>query len=208
MYRLNLVVIVVFFTLIVAGILPQAAVAGSESRSSIEQTFQKAKQDYLDKNLNSAAEQIRKGAVYMKAEAAKASVKGKEALTASARELDKLSDDVKKGTVTSVKRIEEAFARAYQALAADSHTKSMEAWTKKEAAKTGAALDSAAKDLERGFAWAGQKVETSTKEVVKKSEDLSLKLKKKSSVMAEDVGKGLKDMGNEIEKFGKRISPK
>ncbi|MGD0021632.1 MAG: hypothetical protein ABSC54_04955 [Smithellaceae bacterium] len=208
MYSLNRVVFVVFFTLIAAGIMPQAAIAVSESPSSIEQTFQKAKQDYLDKNLAAAAGQIRKGSAYMKAEAEKASVTGKEALEASARELNKLSDDVKKGTVNSVKRLDESFARAYQALAADSHTKSMEAWTRKEAAKTGVALDSATKNLERGFAWAGQKVETGTKEAMKKSEELSLKLKKKGAVMTEEVGKQLKDMGNEIEKFGKKISPK
>jgi valyl-tRNA synthetase len=208
MYRLNLIIGVVVFTLIVTGILPWAAVAGSESQSSIEQTFQKAKRDYLDKNLNAAAEQIQKGAVNMKAEAAKASVKGKAALTASAQELEKLADDVKKGIVTSVKGIEEAFARAYVALASDSHIKSTEAWTKKQAAKAGDALDSATKYLERSLAWAGQKVEASTKEAIKKSEDVSLKLKKKGSVVAEEVGKGLKDMGNEIEKFGKRISPK
>ena len=206
MYRLNRVVVVVFFTLIVTGILPWAAIAGTESQSSIEQTFQKAKQDYLQKNMGSAAEQIQKGAAYIKAEAAKASVKGKEALTASARELEKLADDVKKGTVTSVKRIDESFARAYLALAADSHIKSMESWARKEAAKTGDALDSATKYLERGFAWAGQKVETGTKEAMKKSKELSLKLKEKGSVMAEEVGKELKEMGNEIEKFGKRIS--
>jgi hypothetical protein len=208
MYRLNLVIVVLVFALIVTGILPQAAVAGSESQSSIEQTFQKAKKDYLDKNLKSAAEQIQKASAYMKAEAEKASVTGKEALAASARELNKLSEDVNKGAVTSVKKLDEAFARAYHALASDSHTKSMEAWAKKQKVKAGDALDSATKDLERGFAWAGQKVETGTKEVMKKSGELALKLKEKGSVMAEEVGKGLKKTGDEIEKFGKRISPK
>jgi hypothetical protein len=122
--------------------------------------------------------------------------------------LEKLADDVKKGTVTSVKRMEETFARAYVALASDSHIKSTESWAKKEKAKAGDALDSANKYLERSFAWAGQKIETRTTEVMKKSQELSLKLKKKGSVVAEDVGKGLKDVGNEIEKFGKKISPK
>jgi hypothetical protein len=208
MYCLNRVIVIVAFVFIAMGIIPWAAVAASESQSSIEQTFQQAKKDYLDKNINSAAEQIQKGASYMKAEAAKASVKGKEALAASAQELEKLADDVKKGTVTSVKRIEDAFARAYLALASDSHIKSTESWTRKETAKAGEALDSATKNLEKSFAWAGQKVEKSTKVVMEKSEELSLKLKKKSSLIAEEVGKGLKDAGNEIEKFGKRISPK
>jgi len=208
MHRLNIFSVVAAFTLIVAGILPTTAMAASESQSSIEQTFQKAKQNYLEKNMNSAAEQIQKSASYMKAKAAKASDEGKEALNTSAKELEKLADDVKKGTVTSVKRMEETFARAYVALASDSHIKSTESWAKKETVKAGDALDSANKYLERSFAWAGQKIETRTKEVMKKSQELSLKLKKKGSVVVEDVGKSMKDAGNEIEKFGKRISPK
>jgi hypothetical protein len=207
MYRLNFVVVVVVFTLITTGILSWTAVAGTESQSSIEQTFQKAKKDYLQKNMSSAAEQIQKGAAYIKAETAKASVKGKEALTASARELEKLADDVKQGTVTSIKRIDESFARAYLALASDAHIKSVESWNRKETTKAGDALDSTTRYLEHGFAWAGQKVETSTKEAMKKSKDLSLKLKEKGSVVAGEVGKDLKDMRNEIEKFGKRIYP-
>lgn len=208
MNRLKLFAVVAAFTLIVAGILPCTAIAASESQFSIEQTFRKAKQDYLVKNMNSAAQQIQKSASFMKAKAAKASDKGKEALNTSAQELEKLADDVKKGTVTSVKRMEETFARAYVALASDSHIKSTESWAKKETAKAGDSLDSATKYLERSFAWAGQKIETSTKEAMKKSKELSLKLKEKSSMLAEDVGKSLKDTGNEIEKFGKRISPK
>jgi hypothetical protein len=208
MNRLNFFTVVAAFTLIVAGILPWTAIAAPESQSSIEQTFQKAKHDYLEKNMNLAAQQIQRSASYMKDQAAKASDKGKEALNASAKELDKLADDVKKGTITSVKKIEETFARAYVALASDSHIKSTESWAKKEKAKAGESLDSANKYLERSFSWAGQKIEISTKQTLKKSQELSLKLKKKGSVIAEDVGKRLKDAGNEIEKFGKRISPK
>jgi hypothetical protein len=208
MRRLNTFVVVAAFMLTAAGILPLTAIAASESQSSIEQTFQKAKQDYLQKNMNLAAGQIQKGASYMKAKAENASVKGKEALNASAKELEKLADDVKKGTLTSVKRMEETFARAYVALAADFHIKSTESWAKKEKAKAGDALDSATEYLERGFAWAGQKIETSTNEAMKKAKELSLKLKKKSGVVAEDAGKVLKDAGNEIEKFGERISSK
>ena len=206
MYRFNRVIITAF-ALAVMGIFPWIALAGPEP-SLIEQTFQKARQDYVEKNMNSAAEQIKKGAAYMKGEAANASVKGKEALTTSAQELDKLADDVKKGAVTSKKRMEDSFARAYHALASDAHIKSTESWTKKEAAKAGAALESANRNLEKGFAWAGQKIEKSTNDAMKKSEDLALKLKKKSSVITEEVGKGLQDAGNEIERFGKRISPK
>ena len=208
MHRLNIFIVVAMFALIVAGVLPTTVIEASESQSAIEQTFQKARQNYLEKNMDSAAQQIQKSAAYMKAETAKASNKGKEALYKSAKELDKLADDVKKDAVTSVKKMDETFARAYVALAADSHIKSTELWAKKESVKAGDALDSANKYLKHSFAWAGQEIETKTKEAMKKSEELSLKLKKKSAVVAEDVGKRLKEAGNEIEKFGKTISSK
>ena len=207
MYRLNRAAVVVVFALFVTGILPLAVFAESESPSSIEQTFQKAKQDYLQKNMDSAAGQIKKSADYMRAESAKASAKGKEALTSSARELEQLSVDVKKGTVKSVNKIEQSFARAYLALAADRHIKSAESWNRKESGKTVEALGSSSRYLERSFAWASQKVEIHTKKAIEKSKSLSLKLKEKGSVIAKDVEKGLKDTASEIEKLGKRISP-
>lgn len=189
-------------------ILPWTVVAASETTLAIEQTFQKAKQDYLDKNMDAAAVQIKKGAAFMKEESMKASEKGKAAITDSAQELENLAGDVKKGSVASVKKIEDAFGRAYHALARDAHIKSMESWAKKESAKAGEALDKTATYLERGFAWTGQKIETGTKDVMKKSKELSMKLKEKGRAAADDVGKGLKEAGNEIEKFGKKISPK
>lgn len=208
MRRLNIFVIVLSLMFLAAGVLPAMAIASSESQSSIEQTFQQAKKNYLAKNMNAAAQQIQKSASYMKEKSKEASAKGKETMNASAKELEKLAGDVKKGTVTSVKRMEETFARAYVALALDSHIKSTESWAKKEKVKTGDALESANEYMDKSFTWAGRKIETGTKEVMKKSRDLSQKLKKKGSVIAEDVGKGLKATGDEIEKFGKNISSK
>lgn len=180
--------------------------AAEETTSSIEQTFQKAKQDYLDKNYDAAAAQIKKGAVFMKEESINASDKGKAALADSARELEKLSEDVKKGTVKSVKKIEDAFGRAYYALAWDAHVKSTEAWAKKESAKAGEYFNKAANYLETGFLWTSWKIETGTKKVIIKSKELSVKMKEKSSEVTEDIGKEMKKAGNEIEKFGRKIS--
>jgi hypothetical protein len=169
MHRFNLFAVVAAFTLIAAGILPWTAIAVSESQSpsSIEQIFQNAKKDYLEKNMDLAAEQIQKSASYMKAQAVKASDKGKEALNASVKELEKLADDVKKGTVPPVKRMEETFARAYVALASDSQIKSTESWAKKEKAKAGDALDSANKYLERSFPGPDKKLKQRRKKLWK-----------------------------------------
>ncbi|MHB8139551.1 MAG: hypothetical protein ACYDGO_14360 [Smithellaceae bacterium] len=158
--------------------------------------------------MGAAATQIKKGAAFMKDESIKASDKGKEALADSAKELEKLSEDVKKGSVKSVKKIEDAFGRAYHALARDAHARSTESWAKNESAKAGESLDKTAIYLERGLTWTGQKIETGTKNVMKKSRELSAKLKEKGSVVAKDIGKNMKEAGNEIEKFGKKISAK
>lgn len=198
---------VVVFALLGACVLPGAALADADTSSSIEQTFQKAKQEYLQKNLDAAAKHLKKGAAYMKAQADKATAKGKEGLATSAKELDQLAEDMKKGAVTSEKKMEDTFARAYLALAANDHVQSTESWAKKQSAKTGAALESAGKNLEKSFAWAGQKVEKATNDVLVKSDELSQKLKKKGRVVADDVSRGLKEAGNEIEKFAKKISP-
>ncbi|PKN17359.1 MAG: hypothetical protein CVU71_16410 [Deltaproteobacteria bacterium HGW-Deltaproteobacteria-6] len=188
-------------------ILPWTAVAAPESPLSIEQNFQKAKQNYLDKKMDAAAAQIKKSAAFMKKESMKASEKSKAALADSAQELEKLAGDVKKGSVTSVKKMEDAFGRAYHALALDAHARSAESWAKKESVKAGESLDKAATYLERGFAWTGRKIEAGTKNALKKSRELSVKLKAKGRAVADDVGKGLKEAGKEIEQFGKNLPP-
>lgn len=201
----NLVLMVL--ALILSGMLPRAVDAGSPESASMEQTFQKAKADYLQKNLNAAAREIKKGEAFMTHQSQKASSQGKAAISASARELGKLANDVERGAVKSEKKIEETFARAYLALASDAHIKSTESWAKRESAKAGRALENANDHLEKSFDWAGHKIEKSTTDTMKQSEDLALKLKKQSSLVADDVNRGLLKAGNEIEKFGKKISP-
>lgn len=47
MYRLNRVAVMAVFAFILTGILPWAVVANTESPSSMEQTFQKAKNEIV-----------------------------------------------------------------------------------------------------------------------------------------------------------------
>jgi serine protease Do len=79
--------------------------------------FRKARASFLEKDSQEAASEIRKGAADLKSEADRTAGKGREILQASIQELEKLADDVKQGTVDSVKKLDDAFARAYQALA-------------------------------------------------------------------------------------------
>ena len=101
------------FAVMVLGVLSSASAQTSKTpESSIERTFREAKQNYLDKKMDAAARQINEGAAFMKSESMKASGQGKAALATSARELEELATNVRKGAVTSVKKIEDVFARA------------------------------------------------------------------------------------------------
>ncbi len=184
------------------------AATESSSKGSLEETFQKAKQDYLQKDMKAASEEVHKAAAWMKSEAAAAKGKGKEALAASSRELEKLAGELKKGTVKSVKEIEMAFARAYNALATNSQMQSAEAWTKKEYKKAGEKLEAAVDELEKGFAWAGQKAQAGTQKVIDESKALSGKMKEGTAKASAEVSKTMKDMENEIKALGRKISGK
>jgi len=208
MRYLNLILLVVFIAALTMAQTPVAVAAEATSSTSIEQNFQKSKQNFLQKDMKAAADEIRKGAAYLKSEADAATGKGKEALMASYRELEKLAGDVEKGAVTSVKKLDAAFARSYKALATNAHVKSTEAWAKKEINNTGKNLETAADSLERGFSWTGEKMKVGTKKVIEESRDLSKKLKEDTGWASDKVSKSLKNMGNEIEQFGKRVTAK
>lgn len=205
--KLKGILLVLIVMLVAAGTIPVLAATEKESSTSLDEYFQKAKEDYLKKDLNSAAAEIHKGASFLKSEAMKATGKGKEALTASADELEKLAERVKKGTVTSVKALETSFARANKAMAENYYARATESWAQKEVRKAGEALDESVKYLKQGLAWSGKKIEKATNETMIKSKELSQKLKKGAKLVADDVAKGFKATGDEIEKLGKKITP-
>jgi hypothetical protein len=199
------------FTLVIAILtisVGLSAAAETQSKGSLEQNFQKARKDYLQKDMKAAAAEVRKGAAYLKSEAAVAKGKGKEALTASYQEIEKLAGELEKGTVKTVKEMEMAFARAYNALATNSHVKSAESWANKEYKKAGNELEAAVGELEKGYAWAEQKAEAGTQKVIDESKELSKEMKEGASRASAETGKAMKDLEDEIKTFGRKISGK
>jgi serine protease Do len=81
-----------------------------------ERHFRKARQSFLQNDSQEAASEIRRGAAEMKSEVDKATGQGKEILQASIQKLEKLADEVRKGAVSSVKKLDEAFDQIQGAL--------------------------------------------------------------------------------------------
>ncbi len=199
--------VLALFVILFAGLVSCTAGANQESSPDIEQSFLKAKQAYLENNLNRAATYINDGAAYMKNQAQKASSKAKHSLNESARELEELAVDVKQGLVSSPKKIEDAFARAHLALASNEHIRATKSWSQKKYDQAGEALQSANEHVEKSLSWAGEKIEKGTTDVMTKSNELAAKLKQKGASVSEEAGKSLRDIGSSIENFKKRISP-
>jgi hypothetical protein len=66
----------------------------------------------------------------------------------------------------------------------------------------GAAADAPGK----AYAWAGQKVEAGTQQVIDESKEWSRKLRERAGKASAEAGKTLKEMEREIGVFGKKIS--
>jgi hypothetical protein len=172
-----------------------------------ESSFQKADEFFLKKDLKAAATEIRKGAGFLKEKVKEASKVGKEDLKDSIQDLEKLAKDVEKGTVISEQKLKETFARSYQALANHHYLKASESWSKKKTKETGQALTASAKYLEQTARWSGRKLETGTTEVVNYVSMVGGKLIKGTGYGAEEVDKGLKEMGRELSRLGKKTEP-
>ena len=172
-----------------------------------ESSFQKADEFFLKKDLKAAASEIRKGSGFLKMKVKEASKGGKEGLKASVQELDQLAKDVEQGTVTSGKKLKDAFARSYEALAHHHYLKASESWTKKKTKETGQALTAAAEYLEQAARWSGRQLETGTAEVVNYARTVGGKLIKGAGYGVEEVGKGIKEIGNELSKLVKKTEP-
>jgi len=170
--------------------------------------FHKARQSFLKKDYKAAAEEIRKGAAFMKLQAARATAEGKKVLTVSIDELEKLATDGEKGTVTSAATLNNAFARAHHALAKHHYLKAMEYKAKGAGTKLGHALKAAAIHLEHGFAWAGHKLEAVSVAVIKDTGLVAGKLIEGGGWIGEEAGKIIEKIGVEIKKLGKMLEPK
>jgi len=169
--------------------------------------FHKAQQSFIKKDYKAAAEEIRKGAAFMKLQAGRATAEGKKGLTESIDELEKLATDVEKGTVTSAVTLNHAFARAHHALAQHHYLKAMEYKAKGASTKLGHALKASAIHLEHGFSWAGHKMEAMTVSIIKDTGLVAGKLIEGSGWIGELAGKIIEKIGIEIEKLGRILEP-
>lgn len=173
-----------------------------------ETRFHRAREYFFKDDLAAAAKEIRKAAVFLRLESGWATKEGKGGLIASAIELDKLADDVEKGSVVSVKELDDAFSRAHYALARHYHLKATESGVKQAYKKLGIELKAAVKHLKHALLWSGHKIESAFKELVNDVHMLEEKLMGDEKRDQEETGKVIDSVGREIEKSEKKLESK
>ncbi len=183
----------------------RAAVEQKGYSKQPEHHFMAAHENFLNKEYKEASDEIRKSAGSLRQRSERATEETKEALKSSARELDELADGVEKGTETSVSHLEDTFARAHYALAKYYNEKASASYVKKEYKKAGYELKASGMYLKNGMTWAGRKAEEGTESTVDESRRLGDKLIQGSGWTADEFGKGISYLGDEIKKFGKTI---
>ncbi len=170
-----------------------------------EQHFKDAHDSFLEQKWRDAADSIRDGAKYVQREAGQATEEGKKLLESSSDDLNRLADEVQKGTVKSIDQLNEAFAKTYQALSKNQQIKATKSWAKEQYAQTGDALKNASDDLEKSASWANEKLAENSKTVIDTSRQVAEKLKAETGWLASEVGDGLEALGKEVDNFGEKL---
>lgn len=172
-----------------------------------DDSLKKAKESFLKKDYKTASVDIKKASEAIKLQANGASANAKEGLTASVNELDKLAADMEKGAVTSVKAVNDAFARADHAIARNHYVKAVEFSTKKNTKAAGMELKSASDALENGLTWTGMKIEKATNVTIQTSRTIAGKMIEGTAVRGEETNKSMNNLSTELDKLGKLVMP-
>jgi len=185
--------------LVAVGIATVHAQAPGDFAGEPDKSMASAYQSFVDGKMDKSAEQIKKAAGYVRkqekmvAKDAAAGVKG------AADDLDRLSAEVKKGTVKSADELKKTFAKADHAMAsawyatAEAEQKAGKDPTK--AAKTaGAGLEAAAN-------WAGTKLDAGAQAAV----DALRTAGRGAKMGADALGRAISSLGSGIADLGKKI---
>ena len=167
---------------------------------SNEENLTKAHESFLKKDYKATAEYIRKTVAFMKTEESKASSSGKKMLKSSINELDKMSDQVEKGSMTSVNTLDKAFANAREAIANSSKMKTAEKKTSKIWQKTSSGL-------KHGLSWTGNKIGAGASAVAKGTGFILGKAIEGTGWVSKKTGSVINSAGLKVEHFGKNIQP-
>ncbi|MDX5997830.1 hypothetical protein HRJ35_03530 [Shewanella oneidensis MR-1] len=166
-----------------------------------------ARDSFVKGDFEHASDEVCLAAGYLHIAVRKADKKSKSALTKSAQELDTLSSELHSNKATTLLSIDQVFARAVYALAADHQAKVRIAMQARNYKTAGHYLHSAVTEVEQAAKWSGHELEYSAAVTAKDTRVLAGKMVEGTGYVVDEVGKGVEWAGTEIEKLGRVIEP-
>ena len=204
------IVFLTFFSL--PALLPSVASSGQEKTAQAIQSewpeldFTSAYDSFEKKDFARAAQEIRKGADFLKTAAERSSGKIRGDLSRSYNEIVKLSTDIENGSVKSSSRLKKEFSRAHQSLSEYYNERLGNSWLKRDTDNAGRELKSAVSNLEHSLSWAGNETKQKTKTVINDARSLGERLINKVALTAKEVETEIQKVGVEINELKAKVS--
>jgi len=171
----------------------------------LDADFYTAYNDYINGKNQAAADRIIAAAEYIHVQAVEAQEKDKKALNNSYQELLNLSKALEANKINSTKQLSHIFSKAHYALSRHHYAQAILLQSKKDLKKTGEAMHMATKSLEHAARWSGDVVGEGANNAWKETKKVGEAIGKGTKFTEEEIVKGIKSIGRESKKLGKKI---
>jgi hypothetical protein len=170
------------------------------------QDFDSARQSFLDLDATQAAARIRRGAQRMRTTLADLRDDSRQAMHESVTELESLAHSMEERRVNSVKRLDEAFARAHYALANRHFLAALRAREQMAELRVGEELRWSADHLQRGAQRIGLQLRDDEAAAINRTRALSANLRAGVGATSDEIGREIHSLGQSMANVRDRIS--
>jgi hypothetical protein len=170
------------------------------------QDFDSARQRFLELDATEAAARIRRGIQTMRATLAGVGDDSRQALQDSVTELESLARATEQRSVNSVKRLDEAFARAHYALANQHFLAALRAREQMAQFRVGEELRWSADHLQRSTQRMGLQLREDEAAIIDRTRTLSANIRAGIGVTTDEIGHGIHALGQSMANFRDRIT--
>ena len=161
--------------------------------------FMAAQQEFLKDEVETAAESIRRGASYVRAEGSRAQAGDRDALLAASNALELLAGRVERRDVTSIADIEPVFAQAHRAVATHHLNLALLSESQGDAGHTGMHLAVAAYNVHQQMIWQNQELDVDLHANLDDVEKVAIRLQRHGEALDAEARQALSDLDQIID---------
>lgn len=181
--------------------VPQPAPAAPVAVDEVQEDLVEARSDFLERDFEDAADELLEAAGKVRREAETASAEVRDDLVRAAEELDGIAADVRAGIIATVQDLDRSFAATSATLARHHFHRAREAWGRRDLQTVGRELEAAARSIQNGLTYLGQRVEARSAEAIRGAQELGDRLAQGAEAAPADVERAFQRLEEEIDRF-------